>query len=81
MFVIPEVLLGFPSVPVDWGLTFSFHHILYFWFAFVLCNPIWVVVPVAMIASAHKHLCDVLGPAKPGAGATGKAQVKAAKQH
>ncbi len=43
-------------MPVDRELTFSFHHILYFWFAFVAANPVWIIVPVLVIVSACKNL-------------------------
>ena len=56
MFVFPEIWDDYPNVPVDRNLTFSFHHTLYFWFAFVLCNPVWIVIPGMLIWTAVKDV-------------------------
>lgn len=56
VFVVPEIVHGFPNVPVDREYAFTFHHILYFWFAFVLCNPIWIIVPLGLIVSAFRDV-------------------------
>jgi hypothetical protein len=53
---VPEIMHGYPNVPIDREFTFSFHHTLYFWFAFVFCNPIWIVVPVMLIVQAFKDV-------------------------
>ena len=44
------------SVPVDWNLQFTLDHIVYFWFAFVFCPIIWVVVPIWMIKRSIQDL-------------------------
>jgi hypothetical protein len=48
MFFFAEVINGQPNVPVDVDRTFSFHYLLYYWFAFG-ANLIWIVIPTALI--------------------------------
>ena len=51
-------------MPVDRDLTFSGHHLLYFWFAFVAANPVWIIVPLIVIVSACKNVSKALAAAK-----------------
>merc|ERR1711871_913932 len=46
MFSGTELLHGLTNVPADWNLEFTKEHLLHFWFAFVFCEPIWIVVPI-----------------------------------
>ena len=46
MFSGTELLHGLSNLPADWNLEFTKEHLLHFWFAFVACEPIWIVVPV-----------------------------------
>lgn len=49
---------GVESVPVDWKLEFTLDYIVYFWFAFVFCPIIWVIVPIWMIKRASQDLTN-----------------------
>jgi hypothetical protein len=51
MFFGAEYLNNFPNIPVDRKLEFTFHHLLYFWFAYG-ANLLWVVIPTALIYQA-----------------------------
>mmetsp|Transcript_11568 Transcript_11568/g.42309 ORF Transcript_11568/g.42309 Transcript_11568/m.42309 type:complete len:245 (-) Transcript_11568:287-1021(-) len=52
VFAGSEILNGLPNVHPDWDLEFSFDHVLYFWFAFVFCELLWVVVPLNLTLTA-----------------------------
>ena len=53
-FAGSEVLNGLPHVNPDWNLEFTFDHILYFWFPFVFCELLWIVVPFNLTWTAMK---------------------------
>ena len=45
IYIGQECLTGFTAWDVDWGLTFSFHHLIYFWFAVFFAVGLYGVVP------------------------------------
>lgn len=47
-----------PHVPVDWALTFSAHHVFYFWIFFVAAGVLWSVVPVWLIVKHWAQLAS-----------------------
>ena len=59
VFCVPEIVHGFPNVPVDRNFEFTFHYNMYFWFGFVAANCIWVVVPTLVIVNALKRSSEV----------------------
>jgi hypothetical protein len=48
VFVGSELLVGLKDVPCDWTLSFSIYHLIYFWFAFVFCNTLWIALPTRL---------------------------------
>ena len=52
VFAGSEILNGLPHVNPDWNLDFTFDHVLYFWFAFVFCELLWIVVPFNLTRTA-----------------------------
>eukprot|EP01005_Ploeotia_sp_CARIB1_P001486 NODE_410_length_863_cov_412.972826_g401_i0.p1 GENE.NODE_410_length_863_cov_412.972826_g401_i0~~NODE_410_length_863_cov_412.972826_g401_i0.p1 ORF type:complete len:254 (-),score=33.63 NODE_410_length_863_cov_412.972826_g401_i0:101-802(-) len=59
MFTGPELLNGMVNIPTDWKLEFTQHHLVYFWFAFVFCEPLWMVVPAMFIYRAVKDISNL----------------------
>ncbi len=51
LFMGSEVWWGGIHIPVDWKLQFTFNHLLYFWFGFLIANTIWLVIPTYIIVS------------------------------
>eukprot|EP01060_Flectonema_neradi_P019837 TRINITY_DN27355_c0_g1_i1.p1 TRINITY_DN27355_c0_g1~~TRINITY_DN27355_c0_g1_i1.p1 ORF type:complete len:225 (+),score=21.30 TRINITY_DN27355_c0_g1_i1:72-746(+) len=57
MFVLPEHLISYKNVAVDYNLEFSLYYLTYFWFGF-LANFIWVVVPLYNMKRAFIECCS-----------------------
>jgi hypothetical protein len=57
-----EAISGAPNLDVDYGLTFSAHYLLYFWFAVVFGSVLYVAVPAYLGWRAYCRL--VLSSAK-----------------
>jgi len=60
VFVACEAAVGFQHVPADLKLEFTMDHCLYFWFGFVFCNLLWVVLPIAAIFRSVQELKRVI---------------------
>jgi hypothetical protein len=71
MFSGTELLHGMSNLPVDWNLEFTKEHLLHFWFAFVVCEPIWIVVPIWLGWRAFQRATEaaVAAARKPGSSA------------
>lgn len=51
-----EAISGAPNLDVDYGLTFSFHYLLYFWFAVVFGCVLYIIFPAIFGWKAYKRL-------------------------
>jgi len=60
MFVSPELQTGCRSVPFDRDFSFTFHHILYFWFAFVVCNLLWILLPARLALTSVQQISEAM---------------------
>ena len=47
---------GKEIVDVDYNLSFTFHHIFYFWFGVVIAQLPWIFVPIYMIKRSFKDI-------------------------
>jgi len=54
-FAGPELLLGLPNVWRGWAI--GIEEVAYFWFAFAVCMPLWIVVPMYLGKKAWSR-CD-----------------------
>eukprot|EP01126_Amoeba_proteus_P006940 TRINITY_DN12459_c0_g2_i6.p1 TRINITY_DN12459_c0_g2~~TRINITY_DN12459_c0_g2_i6.p1 ORF type:complete len:231 (+),score=22.66 TRINITY_DN12459_c0_g2_i6:164-856(+) len=59
-FYVPEALRGFPHVKADYGFSFSFHMLLYYWFGFWFCGLLWVILPLTILCTAAKELSHIV---------------------
>jgi hypothetical protein len=62
-----EAISGAPNLDVDYHLTFTFHYLLYFWFAVIFGCLLYLVVPTVLGWKAYKRLVASSGAAKVGA--------------
>lgn len=51
-----EAISGAPNLDVDYNLTFSFHFLLYFWFAVVFGCLLYIVVPIVLGWKSYQRL-------------------------
>ena len=51
-----EAISGAPNLDVDYNLTFTFHYLLYFWFAVVFGCVLYIIVPVILGWKSYKRL-------------------------
>lgn len=51
-----EAISGAPNLDVDYDLTFTFHYLLYFWFAVIFGCLLYLVVPTVLGWKAYKRL-------------------------
>ena len=51
-----EAISGMTNCDVDYNFTFSFHYLLYFWFAVVFGCLLWLIVPTYLGWQSYKRL-------------------------
>lgn len=60
-----EAISGAPNLDVDYKLSFTFHYLLYFWFAVVFGCVLYIIVPAVLGWGAYKRLVAVFAGATP----------------
>jgi len=65
IFLVTELLVGCKHIPVDYNFEFTEPHITYFWFGFIFCNPIWIVVPLVYMWQAARELTAIVQQVEP----------------
>eukprot|EP01064_Diplonema_japonicum_P033320 TRINITY_DN6524_c0_g3_i1.p1 TRINITY_DN6524_c0_g3~~TRINITY_DN6524_c0_g3_i1.p1 ORF type:complete len:234 (+),score=40.03 TRINITY_DN6524_c0_g3_i1:23-703(+) len=58
-FITPEFLEGFPNIVTDFNFEFTLHHIVYFWFGF-LVNFLWIFLPLYLMVEPYNTCCAAL---------------------
>lgn len=71
-----EAISGAPNLDVDYQLTFSFHYLLYFWFAIIFGCVLYIIVPSVLGWVAYCNLVGAATVATPTSPASVKASVK-----
>lgn len=56
-----EAISGATNLDVDYNLTFSFHYLLYFWFAVIFGCLLYIVVPTILGWNAYKRIVAASG--------------------
>eukprot|EP01089_Gocevia_fonbrunei_P012796 TRINITY_DN3117_c0_g1_i2.p1 TRINITY_DN3117_c0_g1~~TRINITY_DN3117_c0_g1_i2.p1 ORF type:complete len:108 (+),score=2.58 TRINITY_DN3117_c0_g1_i2:273-596(+) len=59
VYVGTEWLYGWKHIEADSTLSFTPHHLFYFWLCFVVANPIWIITPLLLIIRAFNSLKPV----------------------
>lgn len=55
-----EAISGAPNFDVDYQLTFTFHYLLYFWFAVIFGCVLYIVVPTILGWNAYVKIVDTM---------------------